>query len=55
VPGFTGRIDYVDKMDGETVTSSKVTYKVAATEASKIQVANLAKILMLMIGPFNDE
>lgn len=55
VPGFTGRIDYVDKMEGETVTASKVTYKVAAAEASKIQVANLAKILMLMIGPFNDE
>lgn len=55
VPGFTGRIDYVDKLDGETVTSSKVTYKVAAAEASKIQVANFAKILLLMIGPFNDE
>lgn len=55
VPGFTGRIDYVDKMAGETVTQSKVTYKVAASEASKIQVANFAKILLLMIGPFNDE
>lgn len=55
VPGFTGRIDYVDTMDGETVSASKITYKVGANQASKIQVANFAKILLLMVGPFNDE
>jgi hypothetical protein len=55
VPGFIGRINYVDTILKETVTDSKVTYEVEAVQASKIQVMNFAKILMLMIGPFNDE
>ncbi len=55
VPGFTGRIDYVDSFRGDTVIGSKVTYAVDGNQISKIQSMNLAKMLMLMIGPFNDE
>jgi hypothetical protein len=55
IPGFTGKISYVDTFDGETVIASKVDYAVNAQDASKIQVMNFAKILMLMVGPFNDE
>jgi hypothetical protein len=55
VPGFTGKVSYVDTFQDESVVASKVTYNINATEASKIQTMNFAKILMLMIGPFNDE
>jgi hypothetical protein len=55
VPGFTGRINYVDTFDGETVTASKITYNVASKDATKIQTANFAKLLLLIVGPFNDE
>jgi hypothetical protein len=55
VPGFTGTISYVDSFRGDSVIGSKVTYAVDGNQVSKIQEMNLAKILMLMIGPFNDE
>lgn len=55
VPGFTGVINYIDTISGETVTQSRIAYKVAGNQVSKIQTANLAKILLLMVGPFNDE
>jgi hypothetical protein len=55
VPGLGGKINYIDTMEGETVTESKITYEVTSEQASKIQVMNFAKILLLMVGPFNDE
>jgi hypothetical protein len=55
VPGFTGTINYVDTFRGESVIASKVNYAVDGNQVSKIQAMNLAKILLLMIGPFNDE
>ena len=55
VPGFTGKIAYVDTFSGETVTASKITYAVDGNGISKIQAVNFAKILLLVIGPFNDE
>jgi hypothetical protein len=55
LPGFTGTISYVDSFRGDAVVSSKVTYAVDGNQVSRIQAMNLAKILLLMIGPFNDE
>lgn len=55
VPGFAGKINYVDTFDGETVTASKVKYAVEGNQVSKVQTATFAKILLLMVGPFNDE
>jgi hypothetical protein len=55
IPGFTGKISYVDTFSDETVVASKVDYEVDANQASKIQIMNFAKVLMLMVGPFNDE
>jgi len=58
VPGFTGTIAYVDRFepgsDEETIASD-VAYNVNANQASKIQTMNFAKILMLVVGPFNDD
>lgn len=61
VPGFTGRVEYIDKCDskgcigdGEKVLSSKITYNVDANQSSPIQSMNLWKIIgILMVGPFN--
>lgn len=55
VPGFTGRINYVDTFAGDTVTASKVSYAVDGASVSKVQTMNFAKMLLLMVGPFNDE
>ena len=55
VPGFTGKVSYVDTFEDESVVSSKVTYSIDANAASKIQTMNFAKMLLLMVGPFNDE
>ncbi|WP_439817052.1 hypothetical protein [Zavarzinia sp. CC-PAN008] len=54
-PGFGGQIAYVDTFNGETVVKSSVTYAINATSASKVQTLNFAKVLLLIIGPFNDE
>jgi hypothetical protein len=58
VPGFTGTIAYVDKFapgSDETTIASDVTYNVDANQASKIQAMDFAKILLLIVGPFNDD
>lgn len=55
VPGFIGKINYVDTLEGERVVASNVTYAVDANQASKAQAMNFTKILLLAIGPFNDE
>ena len=55
VPGFTGKIEYVDTFRGDKVTASRITWNVDANQASKIQTLNFAKVLLLMVGPFNDE
>ncbi len=55
VPGFTGTVSYQDTFRGESVIRSVVTYDVDANQASRIQTMNFAKLLFLIIGPFNDE
>lgn len=55
VPGYTGRVAYVDTFEDESVVASQVTYNIDANSASKIQTMNFTKILLLMSGPFNDE
>lgn len=55
VPGFTGRISYTDKFEDESVVASRVTYEVDVNQVSRIQAMTFAKILLLMVGPFNDE
>jgi hypothetical protein len=55
VPGFTGKIAYIDTFNGDTVTASKVTYNVDGNKVSKVQAVNFAKLLLLIVGPFNDE
>ena len=55
VPGFTGKIAYVDTFRGDSVTASQVVYNVDGNSVSKQQTMNFAKVLLLMTGPFNDE
>jgi len=56
MPALTGTIDYVDTIDGKKhVTHSKVTYALDANKLTKPQLVNLFKVLLLAIGPFNDE
>ena len=55
VPSLTGKVNYVDTMSGETVTSSKITYALNANKLSKQQVMNFFKMWMIAIGPTNDE
>jgi hypothetical protein len=55
VPGITGTIEYVDSMSGDSVTSSKVTYKLDANKLTKQQVMNFAKLWLVCVGPTNDE
>lgn len=55
VPGFTGKIAYVDTFNGDSVTASKVNYAIDGNKVSKIQSMNFAKVLLLIVGPFNDE
>jgi hypothetical protein len=58
VPGFTGPIAYVDTFapgSDQTTVASKVAYNIDANQASKIQAMDFAKILMLIVGPFNDD
>jgi hypothetical protein len=55
VPGFTGRVSYVDTFEDETVVASKVAYSIAGNSITKAQAMVFAKLLMLMVGPFNDE
>lgn len=55
IPGFLGKISYVDQIVDETVVGSKIKYAVDSSQTSKIQNMILAKVLQLMVGPFNDE
>ena len=57
IPGFTGTVTYVDtwNSDASNVIASKVVYAVDGNQVSRIQTMNLNKILMLMVGPWNDE
>jgi hypothetical protein len=56
VPGFTGRVSYIDTIDEEeSIVASKVAYAVNANSVTKAQAMVFAKLLMLMVGPFNDE
>ena len=55
VPGFTGKIAYVDTFKGKQVISSKVDYNVDGNSVSRQQTMNFAKLVLLMTGPFNDE
>jgi hypothetical protein len=55
VPGFTGRVSYVDAFEDESVVASKVAYSIAGNSITKAQAMVFAKLLMLMVGPFNDE
>lgn len=55
VPGFAGTVSYQDTFERDKVIASKVAYAVDANQVSKIQTMNFAKVLLLMVGPFNDE
>lgn len=55
IPSLTGTVEYVDQMSGETVSASKVTYKLDANKLSKTQVMNFAKLWIVAVGPTNDE
>lgn len=60
IPGMTGTIAYVDTLDGSseeepTVYSSKVTFNLDVNKLTKIQAENMFKLLMVIIGPMNDE
>jgi len=58
VPGFAGTISYVDRFapgSNQTTVASQVAYNVDANQATKIQAMDFAKILMLIVGPFNDD
>ncbi len=54
-PGLTGAIDYVDRMDGEKVISSTVTYKLVANALTRTQILQFVKLWLCGIGPINDE
>ena len=55
IPGFTGTISYVDTFQGDDTIASKVVYAVDGNQVSRIQAMNMAKLLLLMVGPFNDD
>jgi hypothetical protein len=54
-PGLTGSIDYVDRMDGEKVIGSTVTYKLVSNNLTRNQVLQFVKLWLCGIGPINDE
>lgn len=57
IPCLTGTVSYVDTMmaDGETPSSSVVTYNLNANKLTKQQIMNLFKLWILAVGPTNDE
>ncbi len=56
VPSMTGTMSYQDTIGGEdTVYSSKVTYSLNANQLTKQQAMNMFKLLMVAVGPMNDE
>jgi len=54
-PGLTGNIDYVDRMDGDKVIGSTVTYRLTANNMTRTQVLQFVKLWLCGIGPINDE
>lgn len=54
-PGLTGNVSYVDRMDGEAVVGSTVTYNLSANSLQRNQVLAFAKLWLVGIGPINDE
>jgi len=57
IPCLTGTVSYVDTMmaDGETPSSSVVTYNLNANKLNKQQIMNFFKLWLLAVGPTNDE
>jgi hypothetical protein len=55
IPSLVGNVEYQDTMNGETVTQSKVTYKLEQNKLNDTQVMNFAKAWLLISGPANDE
>lgn len=55
IPCLTGKVSYVDTLNGETVTASKIEYHLNANKLSKQQVMNFFKLWMLAVGPTNDD
>jgi len=64
VPALTGSIEYVDNFSGSVVndpdgkplpTQSKAVYNLQATDLTKQQVMNFAKLWLVAVGPTNDE
>lgn len=55
IPSLTGTVAYVDTMVGDTVSASKITYKLEANKLTKQQVMNFFKLWMVCVGPTNDE
>jgi hypothetical protein len=59
VPSLTGRVSYVDTMNGvgddAVPVSSAVTYTLNANKLTKQQVMNFFKLWLIGIGPINDE
>lgn len=62
VPGFTGSIVYQDTFmpgssdpENPTTKSSDVTYHIDGNQVSKIQIVDFAKVILLIVGPFNDD
>jgi hypothetical protein len=61
LPGMSGTIAYVDTLGAEdeegeaSVLSSKVTFSLDVNKLTKVQAVNMFKLLMVIIGPMNDE
>jgi hypothetical protein len=64
VPSITGTIEYVDSFSGSVLkdpdgkplpTMSKATYNLQATDLTKQQTMNFAKLWLIAVGPTNDE
>lgn len=57
IPSLTGTIEYVDSFvpGTDTVSASKVTYKLNANKLTRQQIVNFFKLWMIAIGPTNDD
>jgi hypothetical protein len=64
IPSLTGTIEYTDVFAGSVVkdpdgnplpTTSKAVYNLRATDLTKQQVMNFAKLWIIAVGPTNDE
>ena len=50
-----GAIEFQDTKTGDSVSASKIVYKLEASGLNKEQVVNFMKLWMLIVGPTNDE